>query len=215
MGLEATCRVREGGRERSGTVLLEETEIVVAGRPRLRLPLASLRGARQDGGWLVLETSQGEVALELGARAGDWLARLSRAPRSRLDKLGLRPGQRLAVVGLDDEPGLASELQARGLQSLPLAAGPFDVVLCRIDERSGLEALSGFRSRISDSGAIWVVWPKGRKELREDDVRAAARAVGLVDVKVMSFSERLSGLKLVVPAAARGGAGARPRKERA
>ena len=53
------------------------------------------------------------------------------------------------------------------------------------------------------AGAIWVVWPKGRKELREDDVRNAAKAQGLVDIKVMSFSETLSALKLVIPVAER------------
>ena len=46
---------------------------------------------------------------------------------------------------------------------------------------------------------IWVVWAKGRKEFREDDVRAYGPTAGLVDVKVMSFSDVLSGLKLVIP----------------
>ena len=46
---------------------------------------------------------------------------------------------------------------------------------------------------------IWAVWPKGRKKLREDDVRGYALAQGLVDVKVVSFSETLSGLKLMIP----------------
>jgi hypothetical protein len=50
---------------------------------------------------------------------------------------------------------------------------------------------------------VWVVWPKGRKELREDDVRAAGGPAGLVDVKVMAFSDTLSGLKMVVPLARR------------
>ena len=41
------------------------------------------------------------------------------------------------------------------------------------------------------------MWPKGRKEFREDDVRAAGPSVGLVDVKVVAFSETLSGLKMM------------------
>jgi hypothetical protein len=44
-----------------------------------------------------------------------------------------------------------------------------------------------------------VVWPKGRKEFREDDVRAFGPKAGLVDVKVMAFSDTLSGLKMVIP----------------
>ena len=65
--------------------------------------------------------------------------------------------------------------------------------------RAELARLRALRGSIKKNGAIWVVWPKGRKELREDDVRAQGKAAGLVDVKVMSFSDTLSGLKLVIP----------------
>lgn len=50
---------------------------------------------------------------------------------------------------------------------------------------------------------VWAVWPKGRKEFREDDIRHFGPTAGLVDVKVMSFSDELSGLKLVIPLAQR------------
>lgn len=42
-----------------------------------------------------------------------------------------------------------------------------------------------------------------KAEFREDDVRAAALAAGLVDVKVARFSDTLSALKLVIPRAQR------------
>ena len=48
-----------------------------------------------------------------------------------------------------------------------------------------------------------MIWPKGRKEFREDDVRAAGPDAGLVDVKVVAFSETLSGLKMMIPVAQR------------
>jgi len=44
-----------------------------------------------------------------------------------------------------------------------------------------------------------VVWAKGQKACREDDARAAGPAAGLVDVKVASFSETLSALRMVIP----------------
>jgi hypothetical protein len=40
--------------------------------------------------------------------------------------------------------------------------------------------------------------------LREDDVRTAGPSAGLVDVKVVSFSDTLSGLKMMIPRALRG-----------
>jgi len=50
---------------------------------------------------------------------------------------------------------------------------------------------------------IWAIWPKGQKHIGEGMIRDAALAQGLVDVKVMAFSETLSGLKLVIPIAKR------------
>ena len=51
----------------------------------------------------------------------------------------------------------------------------------------------------AEKWAVWVVWPKGQKAFREDDARTAGPAAGLVDVKVASFSETLSALKMVIP----------------
>jgi hypothetical protein len=119
--------------------------------------------------------------------------------RSRLDKLGVKPGARVAVVGLDDEAFLA-ELRERTSAvttgRLPRAA---DLVIIYMERPADLARLAKARTAIAPDGATWVVWPKGRKTFREDDVRAFAPSAGLVDVKVVAFSETLSGLKLVVP----------------
>lgn len=118
--------------------------------------------------------------------------------RSRLDKLGVKPGMRVAVLGLGD-PVFTAELQARvGAYAtrLPKTA---DMVLVFLDSKAGLPKLAKAREAIVPSGSIWAVWPKGRKAFREDDIRAFGPAAGLVDVKVMAFSETLSGLKLVIP----------------
>ena len=69
--------------------------------------------------------------------------------------------------------------------------------------RAALERLGTLKRSIKPNGAVWVVWPKGRRELTGNDVREAALAHGLVDVKVVAFSATHSGLKLVFPVARR------------
>jgi hypothetical protein len=49
------------------------------------------------------------------------------------------------------------------------------------------------------NGAIRVVYPKGRKDITENDVRQAGLRAGLVDVKVARFSETHTALKFVIP----------------
>jgi hypothetical protein len=126
-----------------------------------------------------------------------------RYPRSRIEKLGVKPGARVAVRGLKDAAFLA-ELQGAGAQVTDRPGkGPFDIVLVRLDSTADLKQLLDARKSIVPNGMIWAVWPKGRKEFREDDIRNFGPDAGLVDVKVMAFSEELSGLKLVIPVAQR------------
>ncbi len=66
-----------------------------------------------------------------------------------------------------------------------------------------LVRLDALKNQIKKNGAIWVLWPKGRQELKSSDVRKAAADAGLVDVKVAAFSDALSALKLVIPVANR------------
>jgi hypothetical protein len=56
---------------------------------------------------------------------------------------------------------------------------------------------------IKPNGAIWVVYPKGQKHIREIDVMAAGKSAGLTDNKVCRFSETHKALRLVIPLARR------------
>jgi hypothetical protein len=133
-----------------------------------------------------------------------------RYPRPLLEKLGVKPGARVALVGLREED-LPESLRSRTDDlSLGRAKAASDLVLAGFESRDQIGRLAALRERIKPGGAIWAIWPKGRRELREDDFRAAGPGLGLVDVKVVSVSERLSGLKLVIPVALR----PRPEKRR-
>ena len=123
--------------------------------------------------------------------------------RSRTEKLGVKPGSRVALVGLEDAP-FVNELKAAGAQVAGRpGAGPYDMMIVGLRAPSDLPSLVEAKKRIVRNGMIWAVWPKGRKEFREDDIRHFGPQAGLVDVKVMSFSDELSGLKLVIPLAQR------------
>lgn len=203
MGLESECRVVLGGRRFTARVQLETHELIVRGEPRAVLPFARLRRLRADGAWLRFELDGDPAALELGAtQAARWADRIQN-PKSRLDKLGAKAGQRVAAIDVDD-PDLEGELERRSVALAPARAGAnLDLVFFGATRKDALSRLASLRDAIRPEGAVWVTWPKGRPELREDDVRAEALRVGLVDVKVVAFSDRLSALKLVIPLAKR------------
>lgn len=123
--------------------------------------------------------------------------------RTRTEKLGVKPGLRVAVVGLKDPAFLAELKEAGARVAARRAPGPYEMIVVRLDALSDLPLLLDAKKRIVPNGMIWAVWPKGRKEFREDDIRHFGPQAGLVDVKVMAFSDVLSGLKLVIPMALR------------
>lgn len=123
--------------------------------------------------------------------------------RSRLDKLGVKPGMRMALVSLDDD---AFRRELRGRTTDIAEARPrkgTEMILFAVNGPAPLERLATMQRTITRDGAIWVLWPKGQAHIKEDLIRAAAIAHGLVDIKVIAFSETLSGLKLVIPLARR------------
>lgn len=210
MGREARCIVRFGGQVSEGRVLLETAEVVFrsggAGVSpggehfRLVIPFGEMTGVEAVDGRLEITTPAGTAVFDLGAaEAEKWAQRILHPP-NLLDKLGVKPDARVAVVGVDDE-GFRADLRARTDRISD--AGPADVVVWGIEDVSELAGVGGMRQWIHPDGALWVVWRKGRRELTENHVRDAALAAGLVDVKVARFSDTHSALKLVVPKARR------------
>ncbi len=122
----------------------------------------------------------------------------------RLDKLGVRPGMRVAIVAVDD-PTFEAEVRKRTADvSLGAPMADTDLVFVAADDPGDLTVLADLRARLRPNGAIWVVSRKGRDAtLRDIDVIAAAKAAGLVDNKVVSFSATHTSLRLVVPVALR------------
>lgn len=124
-----------------------------------------------------------------------------------LDKLGVRPGMRIAIVGAVDEDGAFSKLLEDRTSDVTVGqpAPDTDLVFLAADSTAELGALARLRPRIRQNGGIWVVSRKGRAAtLRDVEVMAAGRANDLIDNKVVSFSETRTSLRLVIPVALRG-----------
>ena len=119
--------------------------------------------------------------------------------KPRLDKLGVKPNQRVAVLNVDDESFLDELYERTDAVSVQRRRVGCDLIFVGFPNREELRRLGPHKDFIKPDGAVWAIWPKGSKEINENDVRAAALATGLVDVKVVSFSPRLSALKLVIP----------------
>jgi len=118
--------------------------------------------------------------------------------RPLLDKLGVKPGSKVALFDLDDQDFL-SQLEQR---TTDIVRGrprtPVDLVFMGATDSADLRRLKDVKKWIEPNGAIWVVRPKGgRAAIKDTDVIAAGLAAGLVDNKIASFSDTHGAMRLV------------------
>ena len=119
--------------------------------------------------------------------------------RPLLDKLGVKPGTRVGLAGLV-EPWFEELLLERTHDIWRgRSRRDTDLIFLAADSQEELARLRKLIPFIRQNGAIWVVSRKGRAAtLRDMDVMAGAAAAGLVDNKVVSFSETQTALRLVI-----------------
>ena len=209
MGYDATCTLTFDGKTTRGTALLEHKELVFRGPVRLAIPLSTITKATAREGTLHLRFGGQSAELTIGTAAGKWASRIT-SPPSRLDKLGVNAGMTVAVIGVSDAGFLAEVTDRVGKisRTAPAATCPADLIFYGVADRDALGRMAALVARIQPDGAIWIVRPKGRKEITEAETMAGGKRAGLVDVKVVSFSETHTAEKFVIPVAKR------PRREK-
>jgi hypothetical protein len=204
VGSEAVCRVRYGDQASEGKALLEASEIIFRGGDfRLKIPFREITSLRSEDGELHVGYDGRIAVFDLGREAAKWEAKI-RNPRGLLDKLGVKPEHTVCVLGIRDEAFLTQLRQRVSVAPVGELRPAADIVFYEADRLEDLARLAELRRSLKANGAVWVVSAKGKGALVKDvDVMTAARAAGLVDTKVVSFSDTHTALKLVIPVAER------------
>jgi hypothetical protein len=122
--------------------------------------------------------------------------------RTLVEKLGIKPGTRVAVLGAPvTYPSLLGSLPVGAtLRSRLPASAAFIHQFAR--RRKDLTAdFPRLARALTDEGTLWVSWPKQASgvdtDLSENVAREIGLSHGLVDVKVAAVDETWSGLKFV------------------
>jgi len=203
MGNELKCRVRFGKQESEGRALLETSEILFRGDFRLKISFSTIKSAKAVDGELRLQTSDGLAVFEVGTGTAErWLEKILH-PKSRIEKLGMKPGAQVSLLGEFD----ASFLREVGGLTESVAKGKVEPasesIFLAADSKDDFTPLSKIAKNMRGAAALWIVYPKGQKHITENDVLAAGRKCGLKDVKVVGFSSTHTALKFVIPLANR------------
>jgi hypothetical protein len=202
MGRDAICTARFEGRVSEGKVQLETDFLLFRGDFRVRVSFADISTAEVNQGWLRLVWDSESLELDLGPQAETWADRI-RSPRLLIDRLGVKPGMRVSVLGVDDERFLDQLSDRTDDATFGEPALGSQMIVMYAGSVAELASLDRLRRFIQRDGSIWVVFPRGRRAIQDVHVIAAAKEAGLVDVKVVRFSETDTAQKLVIPVAQR------------
>lgn len=191
MGKEAEVRAVFEDGEDVGRLQYEAPKLVFRGARRRVFEGEALAGVRAVADDLVLA---GGARFALGAKAAANWAEAIANPKSRLDKLGVKPGMRVAVLNVADD-ALAGELAAR--QAAPVnMLSSLDLLFYGADSADELSRIPELIPALAEKGALWICSRKGKAATIKDvEVMAAAKAHGLVDNKVVGFSDTLTALR--------------------
>jgi len=199
MGQEIHCQVRVGKTIAEGKALLESTELIFRSSDlRLKIPFRQMASIEAANGWLHVKSSEGSAAFHLGPQAAKWADKIKN-PKSLIDKLGVKAGLRASVLGIRDASFLRDLKGRTSDVTEGKPAKDSDLIFFGAEQNDALERLPELSRSLKPNGALWIVYPKGQKDITEASVFAAGKRAGLVDVKVASFSATHTALKFVIP----------------
>jgi hypothetical protein len=201
LGNEANCVARFGKQKARGKALLETSELIFRsedGALRLKFAFADIQSAAAADGDLRVEVPEGAAIFELGANAAKWCEKILH-PKTRLEKLGIKPNAAVSLIGNLDADFLAElRVQTKTVSNGKVLTDT-ECIFFATDSSKDLSQVSKLAKSLKGAAALWIVYPKGQKQITENDVIAAGRKSGLKDVKVVGFSSTHTALKFVIP----------------
>lgn len=201
MGFDTTCSATYKKQTSVGRAQLEGDHVLFRGDFRVKLTLQSISDVSTTGGVLSLKGPDGTLALSLGPAAEKWAAKIANPP-SRMQKLGVKAGMKVSVIGVAD-PDFEAELKAAGADVSSRLRKESGQVYLAIESAKDLERFRAVLPSLAQDGAVWAIRRRGLKDASEAATMAAGIAAGLVDVKVARFSETHTAEKFVRPVKSR------------
>lgn len=188
MGRENECRVRYNGSWAVAKAHLDSEAIHLSGGVKARIPFACLTKIEAIGSELHLD----DTILELGADAERWRKKILNPP-TLLDKLGIKAGMSVALLGFSDR----AFMKDHEFETCLVNGKTYDAILFHADALNDLRGLQKIKSALGPKSMLWIVYPKGRRDITQNHVFAHGKGIGMVDVKVCKFDETYTALKFL------------------
>jgi hypothetical protein len=202
MGTVVQGTVTVGGQKVNCKADFASDHVTFSGGRRGEVPYAKVEVVGTARGVLKLRVDGALMEFPLGDKV-ERIAAKVRKPPTLMDKLGVKAGLSIAVVGVDAKGFLAELAKAAPDATRGEPGRPVDLLFLAVRGRDELGRIGEMVPHLKPDAGLWAVYPKGRRDIRESDVLEAGRAAGLKDVKVARVSPELTALRFVRPLDAR------------
>ena len=199
MGNEVKGTLHTGKERHTGRILLETSELIFRGADyRQKVTFSKMIEVQANDGQLRVKTRDSVFIFEIGAAAEKWREKILH-PKTRVEKLGLKAGVRVRLLG-QFETDFLKELRTSKADIVQAnGSADADHSFFAADTKGSLSAIAKFANKMKGAETLWIVYPKDKKEITENDVISAGRKARLKDVKVVGFSATHTALKFVLP----------------
>jgi hypothetical protein len=122
--------------------------------------------------------------------------------RPLVEKLGIKPGQRIAIVAAPPDFAATIGKLPAGVRRARELRGAIDTIVCFAHGTAELtRRIASAKRAMVPAGMLWICWLKKTSalttDLNENIVREIGLGAGLVDVKICAVDADWSGLKFV------------------
>ncbi len=196
MGREALIEYVAGKERAQVRAHLDSFALQLSGGKKLNLALTDVKAAVASGDLLKVETKTEKFTLALGAKeAAAWAKKILNPP-TLADKLGIKPGVSVAIVGEripEIDAAAPSATHIASLAKAKTALAGANVVCLTLAAEKDIAAAA---KMLGEKTALWLVYRKGTKP-NGDDIIMQARKAGLKDTKVSRISETHAALRFI------------------
>jgi hypothetical protein len=195
MGQEAQIEYASGRLRAKVRAHLDSQALQLSGDKKLKLPLTLISTATVDGDQLKITAPGESFTLSLGAKDAATWARKILNPPSLADKLGLKAGKSVTLIGLMPPEIATATKAAKPSKAIPKAfAADINIVSLPPGKEDALIVAAS--RALAPAQALWFIYEKGQP-FNGDNLIAAARKARLKDTKVARISDTHAGLRFI------------------
>lgn len=192
MGLEEKVTAKKGRKTFDGKLHVDSRQLEFRSKEfKWIVELDKKPTAKVSKGSIVVKSGRENVTFDVSSPE-KWVKKILNPP-NLMTKLGVKQGQRCFVSSGFDKV-FKDDIRSMGAKIVRDFAKA-DLLFLRADSGNQLSRYGDLLGQLDSGINVWVVWPKGSREIGQSDVMGKAKSLGFGPSKTASFDDSTSSMR--------------------